>query len=183
MNGLFSRLAIKFIKFTKIKYKEVLDERKEQPDFWKKTIPLIEYLRKDEEIMPPEKKKKISLIEPVSINNFYELLHYFRGLFDFIIKKGYKIAVHLNSGPMIWRVALYLAAAEFRSEIELLYLFDKQSGERQNLWIHRDLADQEKIIIEILSDIQRASVTEIQERYQSKTGKGTLSYVLKLVNP
>jgi len=83
---------------------------------------------------------------------------------------------------MIWRVAMYLAAAEFRSEIEFLYLFDKQSGERQDLWIHRDLMDQEKIILEILSDIHRASVTDIQEQYQSKTGKGTLSYVLKLVN-
>ncbi|MHA1357680.1 MAG: winged helix-turn-helix domain-containing protein [Candidatus Helarchaeota archaeon] len=165
-----------------VKYEEVLNERKEQQDYWEMAVPLIEQLQKNEEFMPPERKRKISLIEPVSINDFYELLRYFRGLFDFIIKKGFKIAVHLNSGPMIWRVALYLSAAEFRSEIEFLYLFDKKSGERQDLWIYRDLLDQEKIILEILADNQRASVTDIQERYQSKTGKGTLSYVLKLVN-
>jgi len=165
-----------------VKYQEILGESKEQTNYWEKVIPLIEQLRNNEESMPPDWKRKISLIEPVSLNNFYELLRYFRGLFDFIIKKEFKIAVHLNSGPMIWRVPLYLAAAEFRSEIQLLYLFDKPSGERQDLWIHRDLMDQEKLILEIVTAAPRASVTDIQERYLSKTGKGTLSYVLKLVN-
>ncbi|MHA1267541.1 MAG: hypothetical protein ACTSRS_20060 [Candidatus Helarchaeota archaeon] len=164
-----------------VKYKEVLSNKKEPEDYWEMATPLIEQLRKNEEIMPPERKRKISLIEPISLNDFYELIRYFRGLFDYIIKKGYKIAVHLNSGPMIWRITLYLAAAEFRSKIECLYLFNKWSGERQNLWVYRDLTVQEKIVLEILSEIQRASVTEIQEHYQTKTGKGTLSYVLKLI--
>jgi len=165
----------------KAKYREVLEERQESPEFWKKANSLMQQLKEDEALMPPEKKRRLNLIEPISLDDFHELLRYFRGLFTYIIEKQFKIAVHLNSGPMLWRICLYLTAAEFKSGIQLLYLFDKKTGNRQDLWIYRDLTEQERIIIQILSKNQRISVSEIQDIYKKTTGKGNLSYVLKLV--
>lgn len=176
-------LSNKIKKRKKAKYEEVDEKRKaeEQINYYKRAKTLMDKLKNDEEIIPPEKRRRFSLLEPISLDDFYELLRYFRALIDYVKNQGYKIAIHLNSGPMIWRMALYQAAAEFKPSINSIYLFEKDSGNRQNLWIYRKLTKQEKLVIEILTEKPRLNISEIQEIYKKKAGTGSLSYVLKIV--
>jgi len=175
-------------KYEEIKEKQELSEQK---DYYEEAKTLLkQFEQKENEIidaenlpmgLPPEQRKKFSLLEPISLENFYELLRYFRALLALIIQEGYKVAIHLNSGPMMWRICLYLAASEFKKDVDYLYLFEKFSGERKNIWIYRDLTEQEKIIIEILSENPKLSISDIQKFFKKRKGKGTLSYILKII--
>jgi len=176
-------LANKPTKPSLAKFEEVSKELEKKPkkEFYKEAKEILEKLKDEEKLIPTDKRRKFSLLEPISTENFYQLLHYFRALLSYVEKLGYQIMIHLNSGLMIWRMALYLAAAEFKSSIYLTYLFNKDTGDIQKIWIYRDLSEQEKIVLEILSNNKRLSISEIQKIYKSKTGTGTLSYVLKIV--
>lgn len=167
----------------KPKYKEVSEKKRhEHINYYETAKHLIEELRDDEDLIPPEKRRSFSLLEPTSTDDFYELLRYFRALIDYIKAQGCRIAINLNSGLMLWRMALYQAAAEFKPFIDSIYLFEKDTGNKQNLWIHRDLSKQEKLVLTILSENPRLSISEIQEVYKKKTGTGSLSYILKIVS-
>jgi len=177
-------LANKPTKPSEPKYEEISEKLKKQQkkDYYEEASAILKKLEKEEKLLPSDKRRRFSLLEPISTEDFYQLLHYFRALLSYIEKKGYQIMIHLSSGIMVWRMALYLAAAEFKSSIYLTYLFNKQTGDIQKLWIYRDLSDQEKLVLEILSKNEKLSISEIQKIYKNKTSTGTLSYVLKIVN-
>ncbi len=167
----------------KPKYKEVSEKKRPKLiDYFEEAKLLMEELNENEEQMPTEKRRNFSLLEPTSTDDFYELLRYFRALLDYIKTQGYRIAINLNSGLMLWRMALYQAAAEFKPFIFSIYLFEKDTGNMQNLWLYRDLSKQEKLVLTILSENPRLSISTIQEVYKKKTGTGSLSYILKIVS-
>ncbi len=93
-----------------------------------------------------------------------------------------KIHIHLDSGLMIYRLALYQCANEFRDLSIHLFMYNKVSHLAETIPIHHDRNDIEDNVLEILENYEYLSVSELLSKFSVKYEKKSLSYMLKVVN-
>jgi len=93
-----------------------------------------------------------------------------------------KIHIHLDSGLMIYRLALYQCANEFRDLSIHLFMYNKVSHLSETIPIHHDRNNIEDNVLEILENYDYLSVSELLAEFSAKHEKKSLSYMLKVVN-
>ncbi len=92
------------------------------------------------------------------------------------------IHIHLDSGLMMYRLALYQCAHEFRDLSIHLFIYNKISNLSETIPIHQGRNSIENRVIEILKNQDKISVSELLEEYTIKFEEKSLSYMLKIVN-
>jgi uncharacterized membrane protein len=76
---------------------------------------------------------------------------------------------------------LYQIALEFRENIEDFYMIQKSTGEIKRIRLFRHLNDNEKNIIQIISEKPGLSIGELQKIFKMKYGKGNLTFIWRTV--
>ncbi|MHA2335841.1 MAG: winged helix-turn-helix domain-containing protein [Candidatus Hodarchaeales archaeon] len=150
-------------------------------NFLQEAKELKKELEEEQKDFPDQYQVKISVLDLTEIDSdYYQLLGYFKELFDIVISSGYKISINGSSGLQIWKLALYQIALMFNKEIHSYFLFNKKNQKMEKIWIQHELDKNDLAILEILKDKNEISLGDLQNEFNSKLGKGNLSYMVKL---
>lgn len=151
-------------------------------NFFQEAKDLKKEIEEEQKEFPEQYQTKVSVLNLTKISDdYYQLLGYFKELFNQIISKGFKISINGSSGLQIWRLALYQISLIFSKNVHSYFLFNKINQKMEKIWIQKALDENEVTILEILKDTNEFSLGDIQESFSSKMGKGNLSYMVKLV--
>jgi DNA-binding transcriptional ArsR family regulator len=141
-------------------------------------------MEEDEVSLPESARRKYDVLEIPEYESFFQNLAFFRSLIQVITSQDpIDIIIHLNSGPMVWRIALYQCAEEFADIIKFIFIFDKNTGKPEKIRLFRELNDTEKKILSILGDqTEKITLTRLWDKFNNETEKKSLSQILKSVN-
>jgi hypothetical protein len=181
-NVTWQKLGLKEIPETK--WLILLSNAPEEPmNFLEEAQELKKEIEDNQKEFPSEYKLKVSVLDLTEIdNNYNQLIGYFKHLFEIIIEKGYKICINASSGLQIWKLALYQNAIMFKEHIDKFFIFNKKSKKMDIIWIQSDLDGNDKILLEAIAKYKELSMKDLQAEYERIMDKGTLSYMVKLVD-
>jgi hypothetical protein len=134
--------------------------------------------------LPIPAQRKYDILEIPEYDFFYQNLSFFRSLVQYIRScKVDEIIIHLNSGPMVWRIALYQCAEEFKDLIKFIFVFNKISGKEEKIRLYRELNDVELNLIQLLSkESKKIPLTQLWTDYAKLYPSKSLSHLLKTIN-
>lgn len=158
--------------------------------------------------IPPHLQIKMEVINILDFGHFAEYFGFFRAIFlhlqpyfaleepteSQIIKEQSifhgifqdtlfsKIHIHLNSSLMVYRLALYQCANEFRGLPLHLFLFNKNTDFPETIPLYYEMNTIEKRVLELLQKSAEISVSELCNLYAAHYESKSLSYMLKVVN-
>lgn len=144
----------------------------------------ITFKKQEESNLPIPAQRKYNILEIPEYDFFYQNLSYFRSLIQYIRScEVNEIIIHLNSGPMVWRIALYQCAEEFKDLIKFVFIFNKISGKEEKIRLYRELNDVEQNLIQLLSkETKKIPLTQLWTDYAKLYPSKSLSHLLKTIN-
>lgn len=153
----------------------------EKEDYLKQGQNLLDDLAEEEKDLPENRKRKYHLLAPPYTRDHRELIRFFRGLIAHISSNGEKIAINTTSGLQVWKLALYHVALECRQDIVKFYLIRKDTSEMRNIRLYRQLKEYEVELIQIIHQNPDINMTELQEIYFGRFGKGNLTFISRTI--
>ncbi len=156
--------------------------KKDDRQFYQQALRYARDRRVQEQELPAPKQRQYKVLNVPEFAHFYEVLAYFRHLLLYLQELGFdQVSIHLSSGLMLWRIALYQCAEEFRAIVLNPFLYNKDTGAMERIRIYRDLSDIEQNVVALLADVDKISLTDLTDQYSRKFGPKSLSYLLKVV--
>lgn len=129
----------------------------------------------------PKKKRidleKIEIGEKLSI---YELVGLFRSLLAKLDDEGYDVVINLSNGLINWRLALYLASLD-SVNVRYAYTVSKDNGDIEYIWLHRDLSENERLILDLLNESGPCNLSELHVLFKQRRNKGTIGFISRIV--
>jgi len=143
---------------------------------------LVNDLERSQDDFPESQKTRLSLIDLTSVkDDYFQLLGCIFQLFSMIASQGYYIQVNASSGLALWRLILYQAALSDKSQVTSYFIFNKLTGEPIEIWQPASLTDADEEVLNILKSFDSLSLTDLQSKFQNRKGKGSLSYMVKII--
>jgi hypothetical protein len=140
--------------------------------------------KNEESQLPKLAQRKYDILEIPEYEEFYQNHSFFRSLIQYVRSCQINdIIIPINSGPMVWRIALYQCAEEFHEIIKFIFVFNKITGKEEKIRLYRELNEVELNLIELLSkDTKKIPLTQLWENYGKWYPAKSLSHLLKTIN-
>ena len=159
--------------------------REDEPNRYLDAIAYKNQIDEFQKDLPKENRVDYHVLDVPYENDFSKNYAYFRSLIKLLKNpknQEYRFILQLDSGPTIWRFALYQCAHEFRENMSNLIIYDKIREEEQSIPLFYELNTVEKNLLDVLMDYDGKSISYIREEYNKTYPNKSLSYILKMVN-
>lgn len=152
-------------------------------NFLEEALKLKKEIEENQKEFPEEYRVLVSVLDLSTIDNdYYKLLGYFKHLVEIIIEKEYNICINASSGLQIWKLALYQVSVMFKEHVDKFFIFNKKTKKMDLIWMQTNLDHNDKLLLEIIYKNGEVNLKALQSEYEKRMGKGTLSYMVKLVD-
>lgn len=143
----------------------------------------IKSLKKMDDSLPENTRRQYSVLEIPQLDSYFETMGFFRALFQYLDSRLLShLILQSGSGPEIWQICLYQCAEEFQKITKKIFVYNKLTAKEEIIRIYREFNETEKNIFNLLQTQEEVNISKLEQLYDLKYGKKTLSYLLKTVN-